>query len=743
MERPLRLLIVDDQPPDAELSALQIARGGYPCTWRRVETATDFSTELREFAPDLILSDFTLPQFDGLSALELAVNEAPGVPFIFVSGTIGEKRATEALERGAADYVSKDDLTRLVPAIARVITQPGARTIPEASKDRVHRLSGALQILSDMRRAAATIHTRASLLEESCRIIHGTEQYEYAFIALIDSHIGTARAVVWKGAGAERGRDTQFKIATTEATDGSVVGRVLRTGKSVVCIDTDRYADPLSEQEREAAQPGSSFVSLPLLIGTKTIGALTVGTATDCHVSEPERFLLEELATQISSALPTLTDEKVTDSSSPFDALTGLPKRESFCDHLSRLLRGPTKQDTVTTVIVFDIEHLRDINDTHGRHVGDHLLQGIAERLKRRFGGSDNLAYSGHGAFVAVFEEHRHLRSTVHDSATAVFGHPFPIGGCTIEVTVKCGMARYPIHGRDAETLLQFAEAALEKIREHPEARPQRAGSPTAIVSEQRTLEQRLRLALKYQEFEVHYQPLIERVSGRIVSVEALLRWRDPKGKLTAAGVFLPTLEHSGLIVPVGEWVLSQVVRDSAHWLSIGLPNIRVAVNTSPTELGRKDFVRYFLDTARLARNRPGIDIEITESALLGEAGNLQRTLKTLRAEGVRIAIDDFGMVHSSASFLSEFPVDSLKIDRTFISQLNEQPQSQVVVSTIMALARAYGLRTIAEGVETIQQLQVLDALGCEQAQGYLHSPAVPADELEFLMAARASGAQS
>ena len=744
MERPLRLLIVDDQPPDAELSALQIARGGYPCTWRRVETATDFSTELREFTPDLILSDFSLPQFDGLCALELALIEAPGVPFIFVSGTIGEKRATEALERGAADYVSKDDLTRLVPAVARVITQLSVRTIPEASKDRVHRLSGALQILSGMRRAAATIHTRASLLEESCRIIHGTEQYEYASIAVIDSHTGTARTVVWEGAGAEHGRDTQFHIDATEATNGSVVARVLRTGKSVVCIDTDRYADPLSEQEKDATQPGRPFVSLPLLIGTKTIGALTVGTATHCHISESERLLLEELATQISSALRTLTDERITDPPSPFDLLTGLPKRESFCKHLRRLLRGRTKRDTVTTVIVFNIERLRYINDTHGRHVGDHLLQGVAERLKRRFGGSDNLAYSGDGTFVAVFEEHRHLRGTVDDSATAVFGHPFTIGGCTIEVTVKCGLARYPVHGRDAETLLQFAEAALERIREHPEARPHRVvGSPTPIASDQRPLEQRLRLALKYQEFEVHYQPLIERVSGRIVSVEALLRWRDPEGKLTAAGVFLPMLEHSGLIVPVGEWVLSQVVRDSAQWLSIGLPNIRVAVNTSPTELGRKDFVRYFLDTVRLARNRPGIDIEITESALCEDAGNLQRTLKTLRAEGVRIAIDDFGMIHSSASCLSEFPVDSLKIDRTFISQLNEQPQSQVVVSTIMALARAYGLRTIAEGVETIQQLQILDALGCEQAQGYLHSPAVPADEVEFLMAARASGAQS
>jgi diguanylate cyclase (GGDEF)-like protein len=577
MERPLRLLIVDDQQPDAELSAQQIARGGYPCTWRRVENGSDFSTELREFAPDLILSDFTLPQYDGLSALELALNQAPGVPFIFVSGTIGEKRAAEALARGAADYVSKNDLTRLVPAVKRVMTDPSA---------------------------------------------------------------------------------------------------------------------------------------LPIR---------------------------EELATQVSFALQWLPDESTIDPLSTLEPLTGLPKRESFCEHLNHLLRSRSKQDAATTVILFNIERLRDINQTHGRHVGDQLLRCIAERLRRRFGEGDNLAYFGGGIFVAVFDERRHLRNALHDSATAVFGHPFAIGGCPIPATVKCGLARYPVNGRDAETLLHFAEGALERIRERREMPPRRLQGARGIDSDQGGLEQRLRLAFKHQEFLVHYQPLIERVSGRIISVEALLRWRDPERGLISPGVFLPALEHTGLIGSVGEWVLSQAVRDCARWLSIGLPKIRVAVNVSATELSRKDFGGYFLDTVRLARTSPGIDIEITESALLEDPGNLRQTLRTLRGEGVRVAIDDFGMAHSSLTRLSEFPVDSLKIDRSFISRLSDQPQSQVVVSTIIALARAYGLRTVAEGVETIQQLEILDALGCEQSQGYLHSPAVPSEELEPLVAARAS----
>jgi EAL domain-containing protein (putative c-di-GMP-specific phosphodiesterase class I) len=192
----------------------------------------------------------------------------------------------------------------------------------------------------------------------------------------------------------------------------------------------------------------------------------------------------------------------------------------------------------------------------------------------------------------------------------------------------------------------------------------------------------------------------------------------------------------------VGEWVLSQAVRDCAHWLSVGLPKIRVAVNLSPAELRRKDFVGYFLDAARLASTSPDIDVEIAESALLQDPGDLRRTLKILRGEGVRIAIDDFGKVDPSLDCLSDFPADSLKIDRSFVTQLIQEPRSHVVVSTIISLARAYGLRSVAEGVETIQQLEILDALGCEQSQGYLHSPAVPAEELELLVAARGNPLQ-
>jgi CheY-like chemotaxis protein len=302
MEHPLRLLIVDDEIPDAELTAQQIARGGLPCTWRRVETEAAFRAQLREFSPDLIISDFSLPQYDGLSALELAVGEAPGIPFIFVSGSIGEKRATEARNRGAADYVSKDDRTRLVPTVVRVLAAHGS-SAHEATPERIRRLGRALQVLSEMRVAGLSAHTRNALLTEACRIIHESGQYAYSFIALADPNGQGAHTVAWAGAGAQRGRGAQFHIPIEQGADPSVVARVLRTGELQLCLDVDQYRGTLCECEREATQPGGAFVSLPLCAGEAPVGTLTVGAARRVYISEPEILLLERLGNQISKAL--------------------------------------------------------------------------------------------------------------------------------------------------------------------------------------------------------------------------------------------------------------------------------------------------------------------------------------------------------------------------------------------------------------------------------------------------------
>ncbi len=301
MEHPLRLLIVDDEIPDAELTAQQIARGGLPCTWRRVETEAAFRTQLRDFAPDLIISDFSLPQYDGLSALELAAEEAPGIPFIFVSGTIGERRATEALNRGAADYVSKNDRTRLVPTVVRVLAAHGSPAPREAAAERIRRLDRALQMVSGI--CTASTHRHSALLTEACCMIHESRQYTYSFLALVDSFGREARTVAWSGVGAERGREAHFHVSIEKEADASVVATVLRTGELHLCLDVDQYRGTLCQCEREAAQPGGAFVSLPLCVDEAPVGTLTVGAGRRVYISEPEILLLEQLGKQISRAL--------------------------------------------------------------------------------------------------------------------------------------------------------------------------------------------------------------------------------------------------------------------------------------------------------------------------------------------------------------------------------------------------------------------------------------------------------
>jgi diguanylate cyclase (GGDEF)-like protein len=736
MAHALRLLIVDEQHRDAERAAYQLRRGGYPCTWQRVETEAEFRAELK-FRPDLILADFALPHYNGFAALDLAANEAPDIPFIFLCGSSGESLAIQALDRGASDYVSKEDLTRLVPAVTRVLAQAPAVLKRETPGKIVPRLAAILRALSALRTAAQTTHRCAEFVEQVCRIVYLTRQYDYCFIALLQSGSGMAHTVAQRGAGAECGGNATFTVASGAAEDGSVVGRVLRTGEPEYCQDVDRYAGELAERERRAAKPGSAFVSLPLFCGSETVGALTLGTPSGTRISEPELLLLRELARQVSDTLRGFPDAAEIRRPAALDRLTGLQTRALFRDHLAQRLRHANTQDNMT-VVVFDVEALGEINAQHGRHVGDRLLQRVAERLQGCFGGSAGLAHFGGGTFAAAFAERRAgPHEAAHDPGDDAFGQPFAIADRAVPVTVKRGVARYPGDGHDAEALVRRAEEALQELRERRLA--DAPGDAHLAARRERAFERRLRAALPRQEFSLYYQPLVERVSGQVIAVEALLRWCDPEHGLVSPGVFLPTLERTSLIVPVGEWVLTQAVRDFARWQSFGLPTLRVAVNVSPAELARRDFASHFLERTRRAASTPYIDIEITERALQQETQRLRSTLRTLRGEGVRIAIDHFGMTHCALSRLGELPVDSLKIDRSFVSHLTDRPHSQAVVSAIIALARSYGLHTVAEGVENVEQLKILDDLGCEQSQGYLHSPAVSAEELGLLVSTRSS----
>jgi EAL domain-containing protein (putative c-di-GMP-specific phosphodiesterase class I) len=302
-------------------------------------------------------------------------------------------------------------------------------------------------------------------------------------------------------------------------------------------------------------------------------------------------------------------------------------------------------------------------------------------------------------------------------------------------VSVKSGWALYPDDGQEAAVLAQNAEAALRNARASGQRHLHFSLEQHSAVVARLALEHKLRTAIERRQFELHYQLKVGIKSRRIDGVEALIRWRDPGSGLVLPGTFLPLLESTGLIAEVGDWVLEQAARDCQHWQRLGLPAVRIAVNISPVQLRRPDFAERFLQVTKpWANDVCGLDIEITEGALLDDSAAEVKRLKLLRAAGVRIAIDDFGTGYSSLSRLSDLPIDTLKIDRTFIGRLAEEGPGKTLVATIISLAHAFGMSVVAEGVETEDQLGLLWKLGCDQAQGFLLGRPVPGDRFAELL---------
>jgi diguanylate cyclase (GGDEF)-like protein len=728
----LRVLLVEDSPADAELAVWRLTQGGYVCTHQCVVTEEQMRAALASALPDIILSDFSLPQFDGMSALAIARDMAPEVPFIFVSGTIGEERAIDALKRGAIDYVLKGNPKRLVPAVKRALEDAALKRTSRRAEQRVARLSGVLQMLSGINSALVRIQSREEVMRETCRLAHRLGGYTTVMVALINPATRMARPAGWAGYDflADPGRE--FPVADREEGDTSLMGRVIRTGESLLCEDIEHSAYVIDGRHDLIGAGVRSLACLPLRVDNTPVGSILCGAA--AVIDSDEMLLLEELAANLSFALQYLAKQEALHFLSYFEPLTGLAKRALFCERLRHLLRRGEGSLPRLAVTVFDIDHLAVINDSFGRHTGDRLLQCVADRLKGYFPDSEQLAHLGGGTFVCMNALAEDAEShSLHDDLTRILDRPFTVDGREITARIKSGVARYPDEGKEPHELVQNAEAALKEAKTSGERYLHHRIEMNSELARRVALEHRLRDALDQEQFRLHYQPKIELRTGRIVGAEALLRWQDPENGLTPPGIFLPLLESAGLMAAADAWVLKQAVADCREWRRRGLQPIRVAVNISPPGLRRRNIAREILESMGDLAFDPGwgIDIEITEGAFAGDSAACIHTLRLLRAAGLRIAIDDFGTGFSSLGRLSELPIDTLKIDRAFIRHLPGDRKSCTLVSTIIGLARAFDLTTVAEGVEEREQLDYLVRQGCDESQGYLHSRPVPGVELE------------
>lgn len=419
------------------------------------------------------------------------------------------------------------------------------------------------------------------------------------------------------------------------------------------------------------------------------------------------------------------------------DALTGLPNRLLFRDHLDLAVAHAQRSAGGLAVLFLDVDRFKVINDSLGHSVGDRLIRGVGERLRGAVRHEDTVARLGGDEFTLLLPDVAEpvAAARVAEKVLAALRLPFTLDGNELFVTASMGISLYPGDGGDAETLVKNADIAMYRAKDQG-----RDGymlftpAMNASAAERLALENRLRRALPQGELELHYQPLIELADGSVYGVEALLRWRHPEHGVVPPADFIPLAEATGLILPMGPWVLETACTQAHAWQQQDLGALSVAVNLSARQFqqpGLSALVRHVLKTTRLAPHR--LQIEITESSAMANAASAAETLAELRALGVRVAIDDFGTGYSSLAYLKRFAIDTLKIDQAFVRDL---PREAGIATAVIAMARTLKLDVVAEGVETWAQLEFLREHGCSRVQGELFSMPLPAADCAAYLSA-------
>jgi diguanylate cyclase (GGDEF)-like protein/PAS domain S-box-containing protein len=420
------------------------------------------------------------------------------------------------------------------------------------------------------------------------------------------------------------------------------------------------------------------------------------------------------------------------------DFLTGLPNRMLLNDRIEQAIALAPRHGKTSAVLFLDLDGFKHINDSLGHSIGDKLLQSIAKRLVTCVRAADTVSRQGGDEFVVLLSEMAQPEDaaiTARRMLQAV-AEPHLIDHHDLHVTASIGVSVFPDDGQDAETLIKNADTAMYQAKEQGRQTYKffKAAMNERAVARQ-SIEEGLRRALERDEFTLHYQPKINLKTGAITGAEALLRWTHPiRGPVSPAD-FIPVAEDCGLILPIGNWVLREACLQARCWVDAGLPLTAMAVNISAIEFRDEHFLEGVSEILRKTGFDPRcLELELTESVLMKRAESTESVLKALKAKGVRVAVDDFGTGYSSLSYLRRFPIDSLKIDQSFVRQITTSPDETSIVTAILSMAQSLKLRVVAEGVETQAELNFLQAHNCEEAQGYYFSRPVPADQFAKLL---------
>jgi diguanylate cyclase (GGDEF)-like protein/PAS domain S-box-containing protein len=433
-----------------------------------------------------------------------------------------------------------------------------------------------------------------------------------------------------------------------------------------------------------------------------------------------------------------ITDRKKSEARIQFlaehDVLTELPNRELFVKRLGIVLGNARRAGQRVAVLFIDLDRFKDINDSLGHHVGDNLLRSVSRRLLQAVRSNDTVSRLGGDEFTVILNgvsNAADVTRTIEDRLLPLVRQPHEVGGVTLQVSCSVGVALFPDDGADIETLMQNADAAMYQAKGAGRNLVKFFSADMAERTRYRlTLEACLRAAIDRREFRLEYQPCVDAHTGKLVSVEGLLRWNSPQIGSVSPAQFIPVAEDTGLIIPIGAWVIDEACQQIAAWDAEGLPPLRVSINLSAIQLRDPNLIGTLNDSlTRHQVDATRLELEITETVLMDNAENYLATINAIRTLGVKLSLDDFGTGYSSLSYLNRFPLDRLKIDRAFVLDMLDAPADLAIIRAIIELGRELGLRVVAEGVENEHQARILRTIGCDELQGFLFSKALsPAD---------------
>ena len=620
------------------------------------------------------------------------------------------------------------DLTESKLEISRV--NQGLR----ASELRVKYLNRVYAVLSGINTLIVRVREPDELFREACRIAVEVGGFHAALVGMLDP--GTRKIVPV----AEAGNDEELLAAIRQLLSSdhdatnTVAAMALRT--KLPFVSNDAQNDPRILLGKKYAKAGvRSVAACPLVVAGESVGVLTLYADELEFFHDEEMALLNELSNDIAFAIDHLEKSRKLGYLAYHDELTGLPNRQLLIDRTSQRMLSAASGGYQLAVLMFDIERFKSINDSLGRPAGDALLKELADWLTREVGDERLLARLGADHFAIVLPEVKAdgvVARFLEKAMAALAQLPFRIGDTAYRITIKAGAALFPDDGDNVDALFQHAEAALKKAKASGNRYLFFSKAMSDKVAGKLTLENKLRLAIDNEQFVLHYQPKGNLASGKLSGAEALIRWNDPATGLVAPNLFIPILEETGLIHEVGRWALRKAIADYLRWRNSGFPPVRIAVNVSQLQLRDQGFVDEIRQVIGIdARASEGLELEITESMLMEDLKHAVASLHAFRAMGVPIAIDDFGTGFSSLGYLSKLPIDTLKIDRSFVIDMTTSAHGLALVSTIINLAHSLELKVVAEGVETEEQKRLLQLLRCNEMQGYLFSKPVPRDVFE------------